>query len=464
VNESDPCAEAPLLAAVLDDISEGVLVLDRDYRIALANRRLGELVGMDEADILGAHCADVLGSRLCGADCPVTRARRTRQRVAGMTTWLAPEDQEPRPVAVSVRPLRGRGQDGDRSLGCLLTLTELEGAPLRESEFAEMIGRSSAMRRIFQRVRLLADSDASVLVSGESGTGKELVARALHSTGRRRRGPWVPLNCAALPADLLESELFGQVRGAFTGTVQDQAGRIAAARGGTLFLDEVGELPLELQPKLLRLLEDPCCSPAGEDRDDRAHIRVVAASKADLAAAVASGSFRADLYYRLRVIPIELPPLRDRREDIPLLAGTLLQRRVRAAHRSALRLSAEVMELLQGAPWPGNVRELLNVLDYLVARAPGPVVEPRDLPVDLLQGCPTGATPRSAARPQKLASPPRDRRRYSGRPGPQEESAVQRALERNGWHREASATELGMDRVTLYRRMKRYGIEPPRRG
>ena len=340
----------------------------------------------------------------------------------------------------------------------MVTLTEIAAENLRGKEYAGIIGQSPVMRQIFARIRQLSESDATVLVTGESGTGKELVARALHSTGQRRPGPFVTVNCASLPASMLESELFGHVRGAFTGAIRDRAGRVSRAAGGTLFLDEVGELPLELQPKLLRLLQDHRYEPVGSDHTLHADIRVVAATNVDLARAMTEGRFREDLYYRLRVIPIHLPPLRERHGDIPLLAGTLLRRRREVARRTRLTLSVETLRMLEAHHWPGNVRELVNTIDYLVALAPGPVAEPGDLPPELLKSRGQAALPQASTSSTDRGQV-HSHRRYQTHPGPEEERAIRQALDANDWHRERSAAALGMDRVTLYRRMKHYGIQ-----
>jgi two-component system response regulator HydG len=242
-----------------------------------------------------------------------------------------------------------------------------------------MLAASPAMQAIFALIRQAAPGEASVLISGESGTGKELVAKALHYNSPRAEAPFVPVNCAAMPAGLLESELFGHVRGAFTGAVKARRGLFREAEGGTLFLDEIGDMSPELQAKLLRVIEDRVVRPVGSDEAIPVDLRLIAATNKDLQARIAEGSFREDLYYRLAVIPIRLPPLRDRREDIPLLAEHFLRRAAAASGKAIAGFTPEAMAALQRHPWPGNVRELENVIERAVMLTAGGQVRPEAL-------------------------------------------------------------------------------------
>jgi DNA-binding NtrC family response regulator len=232
-----------------------------------------------------------------------------------------------------------------------------------------MVGESEALRRVLEQVELVADTDATVLVRGESGTGKELVARAIHERSRRRQGPLVRVNCAAIPESLFESELFGHARGSFTGAVHDRPGRVEAAEGGTLMLDEIGEVPLSMQSKLLRLLQEKEFERVGETRPRKIDVRVVVATNRDLAAEVEAGRFRGDLFYRLNVFPIENPPLRERQEDIPLLAEHFIRAAARRLHRQPPRLTEAALGQLMVRDWPGNIRELENAIERAVILA-----------------------------------------------------------------------------------------------
>jgi len=288
----------------------------------------------------------------------------------------------------------------------------------------------------------LSHTDATVLITGESGTGKEVIARALHARSPRRNAPFVAVNCGALPADLLESEMFGHVRGAFTGAVRDRAGRFDLASGGTLFLDEIGDLPLPLQVKLLRVLQNGTFERVGESTSRTSRARIVAATNVDLQAAVAHGRFREDLYYRLRVVPIEIPPLRDRREDIEPLARALLAR-VGARQGRSLRLSPDAMRRLLDHSWPGNARELENALEYAVAVCRGQTILPEDLP-ELMSRLSIAVTPR--------ISPSKNAEHHDGA------EPLRCALDAHHWRRSDAARALGISRSTLWRKMREAGL------
>ncbi len=310
------------------------------------------------------------------------------------------------------------------------------------AEFRSIVGISRAMERVFATVRKVADTEAAVLIAGESGTGKELVARAIHSLSSRRNSAFVAVNCAAIPRDLLESELFGHVRGAFTGAVRDKVGKFQLADGGTLFLDEVGELPLELQPKLLRALQEKSVERVGGTELQKLDVRVVAATNADLEEAIATGTFRDDLYYRLAVIPLHLPPLRERREDIPLLI-----RHFTAKHGgAAVTFAPEALALLQEYPWPGNVRELENTVERLLILRSGDTLGVDDLP-DKIAG-------RKPAGKGGVVNLPPDG--YSLEE--LEREVVLEALERNDWNQTKAARFLRIPRHTLIYRMEKYAI------
>jgi DNA-binding NtrC family response regulator len=312
------------------------------------------------------------------------------------------------------------------------------------AEFRNIIGISRAMEQVFAVVRKVADTDATVLITGESGTGKELVAKAVHSLSGRRAGPFMAINCAAIPRDLLESELFGHVKGSFTGAVRDKTGKFQLAEGGTLFLDEVGELPVELQPKLLRALQEREIEPVGGGAPRKLDVRVVAATNTDLEEARAVGRFREDLYYRLAVIEVHLPPLRERVEDIPLLVKHFAAR----LGAPAVTYAPEALEALRKYAWPGNVRELENTVERLMIMRNGDRISPEDLPAKF-----SGETAGRGGRVVNL--PP------EGYPLEQlEREVVIEALERCGWNQTAAARFLRIPRHTLIYRMEKYTIEP----
>jgi transcriptional regulator with GAF, ATPase, and Fis domain len=376
--------------------------------------------------------------------------------------WRASLRVEPsgsRLVSVTVAPLRHDPAgvcDPEASYVVVMRPADATDGTAAQAptSFGGLVARSAAMTRIFRLVENLQASDVTVLLTGESGTGKEVLARAIHAHSHRRDGPFVAVNCAALPGELLEAELFGHVRGAFTGAVRDRAGRFELATDGTLFLDEVGDVPLHLQVKLLRVLQERTFERVGESRPRTSNARIVAATNRDLRRAVEAGTFREDLYYRLRVFPVELPPLRERREDIEPLAGMLLGR-VGGRHGRALRFSPDALRAILGYPWPGNVRELENALEFAVTVAKGHTLVPEDLPPEVLAGGEHRIGPALDVRASPGAAP----RPAAGKGASNDEALrIRAALDANRWNRVAAANDLGMSRTTLWRKMRELGL------
>jgi len=327
-----------------------------------------------------------------------------------------------------------------------LKLREERDERIREGR---IVGDSEPIRALSQQIRRVADTDATVLISGETGTGKELVARAIHTGSPRREHPLVAINCAAIPGDLLESELFGHVKGAFTGASRDRRGRFHAADRGTPFLDEIGSLELSLQGKLLRVLQDKKITRLGEERAVQVDVRLVAATNADLGDEVASGRFREDLYYRLNVVPILVLPLRDRKEDLPLLMEHFVER---YAPGKKVRFDPRVLESFRAYDWPGNVRELENVIERMLIFRSGETIFPETLPLEIgVQGPGSGPSEQGHVRlpPEGVALEDL------------ETEIVTRALEMNDWNQARAARFLKIPRHILLYRMEKYGIKPP---
>jgi two-component system, NtrC family, response regulator AtoC len=310
--------------------------------------------------------------------------------------------------------------------------------------FGELLGASAPMKRVYDILERVVSSDATVLVTGESGTGKELVARALHRRGRRSAGPFVAVNCAAMPEALLESELFGHARGAFTDARSARAGLFQQAHGGTLFLDEIADLPRPLQPRLLRVLQERTVRPLGADHEVRVDVRIIAATNRDLETAVEEGRLREDLYFRLNVIHVELPPLRVRGRDILLLAQRFVDRHAREAEKPVRGLSPAVVERLLAYPWPGNVRELHNCMERALALASGERIQADDLPEAVRSYRRTHVVV-AASDPEDLVTLEEVERRY-----------ILRVMEAVDGHRTRAAQVLGLDRKTLYRKLESY--------
>ncbi len=315
----------------------------------------------------------------------------------------------------------------------------------------EIIGKSPAIQKVFQLIKKVAPTESTVLILGESGTGKELVARAIHNQSRRREGPFIPVNCGAIPEELLESELFGYEKGAFTGASRSKPGRFELAQGGTIFLDEIAEMSPKLQVKLLRVLQEKTVERLGSERPITVDIRIIAATNRDLEKEVAEGRFREDLYFRLNVIPIKLPPLRERKEDIPLLAEHFLARFCEREEVPRKRLSEKALKRLMEYHWPGNVRELENLMERLVILTEREVIEEEDLPEHI-------RVPRISTNPgvkvsfKEGVSLPQALREF-------ERSLILQALEASGGVKSRAARLLGIKRTTLIEKMKRLGLE-----
>jgi DNA-binding NtrC family response regulator len=433
----------PLLAA-LEELGAGcALVLDGELRI----------VGVTECAervLDGAPLGTSAPKLLCGesVERPVAQALVEGRACAA----IVPRPTAERPnrcLRVRAIPLGGNAKVS----GWLLMLEEQREGDKDAELFHGMWSADPAMKQVFRVVEKVAGSDASVLVRGETGSGKELVANAVHAASARRNGPFRAINCAALPPALLESELFGHVRGAFTGAVRDNPGHFRLAHGGTLLLDEIAELPLDLQAKLLRVLATQTVIPVGGRDAVKVDVRVVAATHRSLRHEVEEKRFRADLMYRLRVIPIYIPPLRARGRDVLLLADKLVTKLNARGGREIARISPGAAQRLHTYGWPGNVRELYNVLEYAFVIGDGPVLVESDLPPEFFSSDPSPAA--VANRP-----PPLDESQSRS----DERERLLRALERASGYRERAAKMLGWSRVTLWRRMKELGVETaPRR-
>jgi len=440
------------VSAAFASLGRVFLCVDNGFRVVHASSLLDRLIGRGASDeAVGKPLAELLGADLFGPAGTLRQLLLAGERREGWRSMLTVGLERPRLVSLTAAPFHSDpGTVCDPRVAYIVVLRPAEEdqtAPGATSLFPGLIGRSSAMERILRLVENLENSEATVLLTGESGTGKEILARTIHSHSPRRNGPFVAVNCGALPGDLLESELFGHVRGAFTGAVRERAGRFELAAGGTLFLDEVGDVPLHLQVKLLRVLQEKTFEPVGQSKSKSTDARIIAATNLDLRRAVQEGRFREDLFYRLRVVPIEIPPLRERRADIEPLATHLLAR-VAARQGRALRFSPDALRAVLDNPWPGNVRELENALEYAVAVCKGQTLLLEDLPVELL-----------SSNVEIASEPAPFPRSASASAGPVPDLAhLRRALEAHRWRRVEVARALGISRATLWRRMREAGL------
>jgi PAS domain S-box-containing protein len=461
-----PKGPPPEVDSILRGIGRLFVVVDEEFRVVAHGASLEEVTGIPGERLPGMALEDLLGPELFGEQSTFRATVESGERMEGWAARLQGADGTEIPVSFSVGQMDA-GQSCGSLGGRYVVMMRPETDRASTSEFHGLVSHSPAMQRIFRLVELLRDNDSTVLVTGESGTGKELIAGALHATSHRRDGPFVAVNCAAIPPELLESELFGHVRGAFTGAVKDRAGRFELADGGTLFLDEIGDLALSLQAKILRFLQERTFERVGDSRPRTVDVRVIAATHVNLVQAVSERRFREDLYYRLRVVPLHIPPLRERREDLDLLIRHLLQQIGRERGRS-LRLAPPASRALFTYPWPGNVRELKNALEYATAVCEGQTIHVADLPREiglptapraghataapLPPGSPdqTGATP--APQDHSVHAPP------TLRSEPHEARRIRAALEQAQYRRAEAASLLGISRTTLWRKMREYGI------
>ncbi len=441
-----------VLSEALDTLPGGLFTIDAQRHITSWNSEMARLTGYSAQEILGQPCTLLQGDACFTGTCTgpedacglwdageVTQKRCTVRR----------KDGERVAVVKNARLLRNAQGEITGALESALDVSdvlrlEAEVAALQQAVQAarpcgRIIGSHPLMQQLFDRVALAAQSDASVLILGETGTGKELVAEAIHQASPRRDGPFVRVNCAALPETLLESELFGHRRGAFTGALTDRMGRFEAADGGTLLLDELGDVPLAMQGKLLRVLQEREIERIGDNHARPVDIRVIAATHRDLRALMAAGQFREDLYYRVAVVPIELPALRDRLSDLPALVDHFLARCAQRRRQPPKALSAATMHRLRAHHWPGNVRELQHALEYATVLTRGSVIEPDCLPPDVAQ-------------PGPRPAPPPRRRRLDA-------ATIRAALLACDGRRAEAATRLGVSRVTLWKWMKRLDIQ-----
>jgi PAS domain S-box-containing protein len=423
---------------VLDSLTEAVIAHGVDRRITYFNKAAEKLTGVSREQALGKDCRAVIQGGFCGHRCSFCVETPLEFEPFGFPLTITDSAGEPHQVEMVLVPMRdssGRVRGAVAAARDITELSELRRRLGEEQSFAGIVGAHHSMLAVARLIGQVAPTDASVLIEGESGTGKELVAAAIHGESLRKDGPFVAVSCAALPEGLLESELFGHVRGAFTGAHKDKKGRFELASGGTLFLDEVGELPPSTQVKLLRVLQEQKFERVGGETSVKVDVRVLSATNRDLRAMVEEGKFREDLYYRLAVVPLRLPPLRERRTDILLIAEHLLTRTSRRNQRPVPILHETTARLLLELPWPGNVRQLDNALQYAALTCGSKLIFPEHLPPELRQL--PKATPKATPKP--------------GRKPLLDAASVQEALREAGGNKAQAAKILGVGRATLYR-------------
>ena len=430
---------------IFNSISHGIFTIDSERRITSFNRTAEELTGYRRDEAVGRLCSEVFQSDMCQI-CPLQTSIDTGESGEDHEVTIITKSGQFLPISISTAALHeedGRIIGGVEMFRDMRLVTELKKRLEKSYVFEDIVSKSHRMNRVFEMLPLVAGSDSTVLVEGESGTGKELVARAIHNLGRRKDGPFVAINCAAVPDTLIESELFGYRRGAFTDAKTDKPGRFALAEGGTLLLDEIGELSGQMQAKLLRVLQEREYEPLGATETVKANVRVIASTNRPLADDVRHRKFRQDLYYRLNVVQIDLPALRDRKEDIPLLVQHFIDRFNALQGRRITDCSERVMSILMRYDFPGNIRELENAIEHAFVICIDTTIQVDDLPRHILNHIESEEERQPAA---KLALEDA------------EMQAIRVALEKNDFNRTQTALELGVSRSTLWRKMKKHGI------
>jgi PAS domain S-box-containing protein len=434
--------------AILESISEGVFTVDLEWRITSFNRAAEEITGIRRKEAVGRLCSEVFRSSMCETECALRRTLKTGKPIIGKSGYIIDSDGKRIPISVSTAVLRdaaGRVAGGAETFRDLSEVEELRRELEGKFQVGDLASRSPLMQRVFEVLPAIAASPSTVLIIGETGTGKELVARTIHSLSPHNQGPFIAVNCGALPDTLLESELFGYKAGAFTGANKDKPGRFGLARGGTIFLDEIGEVSPALQVRLLRVLQDRIYEPLGATRSESTDARIIVATNKDLADQVRQGLFREDLYYRVNVVRIELPPLRRRKEDIPLLVEQFIARFNRLQMKSVQGIAAEALSLLMAHQWPGNIRELENVIERAFILCNEGRIDIGHLPGELTAYGAAGGLESDARSAHDIL----------------DAQAIRASLERNAFNRLAAANELGIHKTTLFRRMKKLGISLP---
>jgi PAS domain S-box-containing protein len=431
---------------IFDSITDGVFTTDHECRITSFNRAAEHISGFKKDDAIGKYCFDIFRTDLCQTGCALRNTLQNGKSIGNVRVTIVTRDGRKVPISVSTTLLRDECGECVGAVEFFRDLSELEHLQdqvTKINRFENLVSCNDKMQRIFQLLPEIAESECNVLIQGPSGSGKELLAQALHDLSPRKHKSYIRINCAALPETLLESELFGYARGAFTDAKRDKPGLFYLAQGGTLLLDEVGDMPLALQVKLLRVLNNGEYQPLGSTRMLQTDARIVTSSNQDLKQMVEQGAFREDLFYRINVINIHIPPLRERLEDLPLLIDHFVQKFREKRKKDIQGVSAEALNLLRRYDFPGNVRELENAIEHAFVICRKNIIGLEHLPeriIDAVQeGKPTSSSQRAYG-------------------GSSEESIIREALERNRGNRVKTADELGMHRATLWRKMEKYGI------
>ncbi len=431
---------------ILNSLAEGVITVDKEFKITFINEAASSMTGFQKDEVIGKICKNVFKSEYCSENCPIARILKFGKSIFDYDSQIECKNSIPIPIRLNAALLR---DESDNPAGGVITfrdlsiLKKIEVLLKEESNFHGMISNSKAMKEIFTLIEQIAESDAPVLITGETGTGKELVANAIQTLSKRKNNKYVKVNCSVIPHNLLASELFGHAKGAFTDAQKEREGRFELADKGTIFLDEIGEMPLPMQPQILRVAQDGTFERLGESVTKKVDVRIITATNIDMEKTISGGKFREDLFYRLNVIHIILPPLKKRLDDIPLLANHFLRKYTLIYKKNIPHIDDECIEHLMRWHWPGNIRELENAIEYAVIR---------NKPDKSLCICAFPAKIRENIFCSQKSSVVPDAQ------VPFENTSLLELLNQHKWNKTKVAQILGVDRTTLWRKLKSLGI------
>lgn len=431
---------------ILDSIAEGVFTVDKNFRINFFNKAAEKITGHTRGEVIGKFCKHVFRTEVCFTDCPIGAVLQNKKNIFDFESKIKTFSGIDIPIKLNAAVLYNESDEPTGGIVSFRDISVFEAIGMdlqKQTQFHGMIGHSKQMKEIFELIEEIAETDAPVFIQGESGTGKELVANAIQKLSERKNNPFVKINCSVFPSNLLASELFGHVKGAFTDAVKDRAGRFEVAEKGTIFLDEVAEMPLQMQIQLLRVLQEGTFERVGESLTRKADVRIIAATNINIKEALKRGQFREDLFYRLNVIPIEIPPLRKRTEDIVPLIIHFLNKFSLIYKKPISEIEEKAIELLLNYSWPGNIRELENIIEYAFVRTTKKnIIEVSKLPLSITENTIQNST--------NIIS------EFS--PASKERMDLLVALEKNLWNKSKTADELKLGRTTLWRKMKKFGL------
>ncbi len=430
---------------ILDSLSEGIITLNKEFKITFINLAAERITGLNKNEVFGRLCKSVFLSDWCKTACPIRQILETGESVFNFKNKVITKDGNTISVKINATVLK---DENAKPMGAVISFNDVSRIKnvekiLREnSDFYGIVGSSPKMKEIYKLIIEISNSDAPVFIQGETGTGKELIANAIQETSKRKRNPFLKINCAVFPPELLASELFGHVKGSFTGAESDRSGRFELANTGTIFLDEISEMSLQMQTHLLRILQDGGFERVGDSVTRHTDVRIIAATNRDIEEAIKNKTFREDLYYRINVIPIKMPPLRERKEDIPALVMHFIKNFSLVYNKKIVGIDRDALELLMEFDWPGNIRQLRNVIEYAFVRS-----HKND---NICLCC----LPPYLGTGEKCLnkSYPVKHREYISM------GKLLKLLDENGWNQTKVAEILGVNRTTVWRKIKEYGL------